>query len=92
MEQLSRKCVFNDLRTDSFKIYSQKEIFTKENYTRWFHLQETMTLVKCISTQNRSQVVPVYFTQPEGISVWCLKIVSTHKMKIIVLDNKGIVT
>ena len=45
MKQLSLKCVFNELRTDSFQNIFTKEIFTKENYTRWFYLQETMTLV-----------------------------------------------
>ena len=43
MKQLSLKRVFNALRTDSFQNIFSKEIFMKENYTRWFYLQETMT-------------------------------------------------
>ena len=45
MKQLSLKCVFNALRTGSFQNIFSKEIFMKENYTRWFYLQETMTLI-----------------------------------------------
>ena len=45
MKQLSLKCVFNTLRFDSFQNMFSKEILMKENYTRWFYLQETMTLV-----------------------------------------------
>ena len=45
MKQSRLKCVFNALRTDSFQNIFSNEIFMKENYTRWFYLQETMTLV-----------------------------------------------